>query len=188
MRESGSLSGNMVGDDVVSQGRPRSAANPGLESGSPFRRTMQTSANVYFCSFIIDFGPIPGNLRRCRSREISLNPWGNRATVGRNHPTSSMLPQFNSPARGPPTCQSLARHGSFGYINESHSEFGKMAHHETGLGTTMPSHDGKYTQHQIDAFQSEDRAAGRAVILLMSGVFTIGLIMASTVCWACWPQ
>lgn len=62
-----------------------------------------------------------------------------------------------------------------------------MAHHEAGIGTTMPGQDGKYSQHQIDAFQSEDRAAGRAVILLMSGVFSLGLIMASTVCWACWP-
>lgn len=53
-----------------------------------------------------------------------------------------------------------------------------------GLGTTMPGQDGKYSQHQVDAFQSEDRAAGRAVILLMSGVFSIGLIMASTVCYA----
>ena len=61
-----------------------------------------------------------------------------------------------------------------------------MAHHQLGIGTTMPDPEGKYSEHQIDAFQSEDRAAGRAVILLMSGVFTIGLIMASCVCYACW--
>lgn len=58
-----------------------------------------------------------------------------------------------------------------------------MAHHAVGIGTTMPGNDGLYSHQQIDAFQSEDRAAGRAVILLMSGVFSLGLIMASAVCW-----
>lgn len=61
-----------------------------------------------------------------------------------------------------------------------------MAHH--GLGTTMPGPDGKYSSEQIHAFQSEDRAAGRSVILLMSAVFTIGLTGSILVCKACWPS
>lgn len=61
-----------------------------------------------------------------------------------------------------------------------------MAAEHHGIGTTHPGSDGKYSHHQIEAFQKEDIAAGRAVIYLMTGVFSIGLIMASTVCWACW--
>lgn len=57
-------------------------------------------------------------------------------------------------------------------------------HHE--FGTTYPDSHGKFSDQQIQAFQNEDVAAGRAVIYLMTAVFTIGLIMASTVCWACW--
>jgi hypothetical protein len=60
-----------------------------------------------------------------------------------------------------------------------------MAATHAGIGTTHPDEDGKYHEHHLDAFQKEDIAAGRAVIYLMTGVFTIGLIMATTVCWAC---
>ncbi|MBX7105046.1 MAG: hypothetical protein K1X57_13250 [Gemmataceae bacterium] len=62
-----------------------------------------------------------------------------------------------------------------------------MADHH-GMGTTMPGPDGKYSAAQIASFQSEDRAAGRAVILLMSAVFTIGLTGSILVCKACWPS
>jgi hypothetical protein len=61
-----------------------------------------------------------------------------------------------------------------------------MAHH--GIGTTMPGPDGTYTPDQIHAFQAEDRAAGRAVILLMTAVFTIGLTGSIIVTKAVWPS
>jgi len=55
-----------------------------------------------------------------------------------------------------------------------------------GLGTTMPGPDGRYTEQQVHVFQSEDRSAARMIILLMSGVFSLGLVGATVVCLACW--
>jgi hypothetical protein len=54
-----------------------------------------------------------------------------------------------------------------------------------GLGTTMPGPDGKYPRNVIDVFQREDRSAARMIILLMSGVFTIGLIGATVTVLSC---
>lgn len=55
-----------------------------------------------------------------------------------------------------------------------------------GLGTTMPGTDGRYTEQQVHIFQSEDRSAARMIILLMSAVFTLGLVGATIVSLACW--
>ena len=52
-----------------------------------------------------------------------------------------------------------------------------------GLGTTRPAADGTYSRKQIDAFQAEDRKAGRSVVLLMMAVFSLGLTGASIITW-----
>ena len=60
--------------------------------------------------------------------------------------------------------------------------------HTHGIGTTVPTSEGKYAPEYIQAFQREDRHAARAVILLMSCVFSIGLAGSIAVCSACWPN
>lgn len=61
-----------------------------------------------------------------------------------------------------------------------------MAAEHHGLGTTMPGPDGEFSDNQIHAFQSEDKAAAKSIILLMSCVFTLGLVGSMLVCRACW--
>lgn len=57
-----------------------------------------------------------------------------------------------------------------------------------GIGTTIPAADGTFLPQQVELFQKEDQAGARSVILLMLGVFSIGLIGASIVCYQVWPQ
>lgn len=55
-----------------------------------------------------------------------------------------------------------------------------------GLGTTMPGPNGQFSSQQIGSFQADDRAAGRAVILLMTFVFSLGLVGSSIIAFVCW--
>lgn len=61
-----------------------------------------------------------------------------------------------------------------------------MAAEHHGLGTTMPGPDGQFTERQVHSFQLEDIAAAKSIILLMSCVFTLGLVGSILVCRACW--
>lgn len=61
-----------------------------------------------------------------------------------------------------------------------------MAAEHHGLGTTMPGPDGEFSADQIHAFQAEDTSAAKSIILLMSSVFTLGLVGSILVCRACW--
>ncbi len=61
-----------------------------------------------------------------------------------------------------------------------------MAAEHHGLGTTMPDRDGNFSPEQIHAFQKEDIAGAKSIILLMSCVFTLGLVGSILVCQACW--
>jgi hypothetical protein len=60
-----------------------------------------------------------------------------------------------------------------------------------------PSHDvnisggpGKpalhFTPDEWEQYRKSDKGAARAVVLLMGGIFTIGLILYSTVAYICW--
>ncbi|MFL5331556.1 MAG: hypothetical protein ACJ8C4_21920 [Gemmataceae bacterium] len=57
-----------------------------------------------------------------------------------------------------------------------------------GIGTTIPAADGTFLPQQVDLFQKEDRAGARSVILLMLGVFSIGLIGSAITCYQVWPH
>jgi hypothetical protein len=43
-----------------------------------------------------------------------------------------------------------------------------------------------FTDEQWQQFRSSDLAAARAVVLLMGSIFTIGLILYSTIDWLIW--
>jgi hypothetical protein len=55
-----------------------------------------------------------------------------------------------------------------------------------GIGTTLPTDEGKFTPQQIETFQAEDRAGAKSVILLMLSVFSLGLVGSIIVCWQIW--
>jgi hypothetical protein len=52
-----------------------------------------------------------------------------------------------------------------------------------GIGTTVPRTDGSFSRAQVEVFQAEDRTAAKSVILLMLGVFSLGLTGASIISW-----
>jgi hypothetical protein len=41
-----------------------------------------------------------------------------------------------------------------------------------------------FTETDIDHFHTEDRAAGKAVVSLMVGIFLVGVVLYSIVAWA----
>ena len=57
-----------------------------------------------------------------------------------------------------------------------------------GIGTTIPSGDGAFLPKHVELFQEEDRSAARAVIMLMFGVFSLGLMIFAIVCYSVWPH
>ena len=61
-----------------------------------------------------------------------------------------------------------------------------MAAELHGLGTTTPGPDGMFASETVHAFQTEDKAAAKAIIFLMSGVFSLGLVGSMIISWACW--
>lgn len=62
-----------------------------------------------------------------------------------------------------------------------------MAAEHHGIGTTIPEGpNDSFSDQQVHVFQTEDRAAAKSIIFLMSGVFTLGLIGSICVCTACW--
>ena len=64
-------------------------------------------------------------------------------------------------------------------MNESHEH-----------AITIPGGPGKpalhFTEEEWDQFRRSDRGAGKSVVLLMGGIFTIGLALYSIVAYVCW--
>ena len=55
---------------------------------------------------------------------------------------------------------------------------------------TIPAGSGKpllhFTPEEWDQYRKSDMGAARSVVLLMGGIFTIGLALYSTVAYICW--
>jgi hypothetical protein len=73
-------------------------------------------------------------------------------------------------------------------MHESHPEHGHTphghgAHAEHGI--THPSGPGgsalQFSEQEWQSFRDSDKAAGRAVVLLMGSIFTIGLLLYITI-------
>jgi len=65
--------------------------------------------------------------------------------------------------------------------------------HEHGIQSqdvTIPGGPGKtqlhFTPEEWEQYRQNDKSAARSVVLLMGGIFTIGLILYSTVAYVCW--
>lgn len=65
--------------------------------------------------------------------------------------------------------------------------------HAHGNGSTEVSVPGgpgtpalHFTTGEWDQYRTSDKGAARSVVLLMGGIFTIGLILYSTVAYICW--
>ena len=52
-----------------------------------------------------------------------------------------------------------------------------MSHESSPSAGPLP-----FTQAEIEGFQQSDRSAATAIIVLMAGIFSIGLLGYSTVC------
>ena len=69
-------------------------------------------------------------------------------------------------------------------MNEPH------AHNNPSHDVNIPGGPGKpalhFTPAEWDQYRVSDIGAGRSVVLLMGGIFTIGLILYSTVAYICW--
>lgn len=69
-------------------------------------------------------------------------------------------------------------------MSESH------AHGDHSHDITLPAGPGKpplhFTPEEWDQYRVRDQAAARSVVLLMGGIFTIGLLLYSTVAYVCW--
>jgi hypothetical protein len=55
---------------------------------------------------------------------------------------------------------------------------------------TIPGGEGKpalqYTSQEWEQFQKSDKGAGKSVVLLMGGIFSIGLALYAIVAYVCW--
>ena len=56
-----------------------------------------------------------------------------------------------------------------------------VSHHAIDRQSTDPVPGEPFTSQEIAAFQADDRGAARAIVTLMTAVFTIGLIIFATV-------
>ncbi len=69
-------------------------------------------------------------------------------------------------------------------MNEPHG------HGASSQDVSVPGGPGKpplhFTPDEWDQYRRSDVNAGRSVVLLMGGIFTIGLILYSTVAYICW--
>ncbi len=69
-------------------------------------------------------------------------------------------------------------------MNEPHG------HGNSSQEVNIPGGPGKpalhFTPEEWDQYRKSDVAAARSVVLLMGGIFTIGLILYSTVAYICW--
>lgn len=65
-----------------------------------------------------------------------------------------------------------------------------MNHTPHNHDVAIPGGPGGTTLHFSDAewqqFRTSDFAAGRAVVLLMAGIFSIGLLLYATIDWLIW--
>ena len=52
-----------------------------------------------------------------------------------------------------------------------------VSHHAVDRQSTDPVPGEPFTAQEIDAFQTDDRNAARAIVTLMTAVFSIGLII-----------
>ena len=63
-------------------------------------------------------------------------------------------------------------------------------HSDPSHDITIPGGPGKpplhYTEEEWQRFRNIDKAAGKAVVLLMAGIFFFGLILYSAVAYVCW--
>jgi hypothetical protein len=51
------------------------------------------------------------------------------------------------------------------------------AHHDPSAEVVDPKSEPKFSEEEIESFRHADRYAGAAIVLLMAGVFTVGLIL-----------
>ena len=69
-------------------------------------------------------------------------------------------------------------------MNEPHG------HGNPSQEVSIPGGPGKpalhFTPEEWDQYRKSDVGAARSVVLLMGGIFTIGLILYSTVAYICW--
>jgi hypothetical protein len=77
-------------------------------------------------------------------------------------------------------------------MNESH-EHGitpSDGHGNPSQDITIPGGPGKpplhFTPTEWEQFRKSDLGAARSVVLLMGGIFTVGLLLYSTVAYVCW--
>ena len=63
-------------------------------------------------------------------------------------------------------------------------------HGSPSQDVTIPSGPGQpplhFTPQEWEEYRRSDKAAARAVVLLMGGIFTIGLTLYSIVAYVCW--
>jgi hypothetical protein len=69
-------------------------------------------------------------------------------------------------------------------MNQSHE------HNNPSQDVCIPGGPGKpplhFTREEWEQYRQSDKAAARSVVLLMGGIFTIGLALYSTVAYICW--
>ncbi len=55
-------------------------------------------------------------------------------------------------------------------------------HNHVGSGsTTLP-----FTTEEWDQFRTSDKSAGKSVVILMAGIFSLGLALYAAVSYICW--
>lgn len=73
-------------------------------------------------------------------------------------------------------------------MNESH-EHG-ITPHGHGAPVSIPGGPGQpplhFTHEEWEQFRTSDKGAGKSVVLLMGGIFTVGLVLYSIVAYVCW--
>jgi hypothetical protein len=69
-------------------------------------------------------------------------------------------------------------------MNEAHEP------HNPAPETRMSSNSGQpslhFTPEEWEQYRQSDKSAARSVVLLMGAIFTIGLILYSSVAYVCW--
>jgi hypothetical protein len=73
-------------------------------------------------------------------------------------------------------------------MSESHDHGITSSHHVHGI-TSSDGHGQpapQVTAEEWDQYSRSDQGAGRAVVMLMAGIFTIGLALYAVVAYVCW--
>ena len=77
-------------------------------------------------------------------------------------------------------------------MNEAHEHGITPSHEHTGISNdvTIPGGPGKpplhFTPEDWQQFRKSDMGAGKSVVLLMGGIFSVGLALYSVVAYVCW--